>query len=244
MDWFRFYTGTLNSAKVQELPDKLFKAWVNFMCVARLFDGVLPGHTEIAFRLRISPERALKLTHELKKVGLIDEVCDQFQASELRKSGRKDVSGDHFFVMHDWDEWQKSSDDSAPRKRKQRVCLQMSRDMSQDGHALEQSRTEQIQNRTEQTTAAQPSKVVSISEEFPKSSEFIKRKFPTTDDAMVRSIVDRAVQEVIGAGEAPELVTDEVLLEALMQCTSKKQYSAALYLNTVGTWMRNMASTE
>jgi hypothetical protein len=94
------------------------------------------------------------------------------------------------------------------------------------------------------TAASKPPQVAlrPISVEFPKASEFIKAKFPSTDDAFIRTIVDRAVQEVIGAGEDPGLVTDEVLLQALFECTTKKQHSAALYLSTVVTWMRNKAS--
>ena len=103
MEWLRYYTKTLESRKVQELEPVLFKAWINLLCVARLFDGALPSCDEIGFRLRCSPEQAGKWIAELVARGFIE-------ANELGQT-----------VPHDWDEHQYDSDDVTERVRKHRA---------------------------------------------------------------------------------------------------------------------------
>jgi len=42
MKWFRFYTEVLHDPKIRELPDVLFRAWVNILCVASKYGGEMP----------------------------------------------------------------------------------------------------------------------------------------------------------------------------------------------------------
>jgi hypothetical protein len=72
--WFRLYTEVLNDPKVQGLSDRLFRSWINVLCVASKYGGVLPEIAELAFLLRIKPERAKVLLEELRVVGLLDEI--------------------------------------------------------------------------------------------------------------------------------------------------------------------------
>lgn len=102
MEWFRFYTRTLDSRKVQNLVPVLFKAWVNLCCLARVHDGPLPNFDEIGFRLRVGAVQAERIIRTLKNVQLIDE--------------KEDGS----FWMHDWDEHQHVSDNVTLRVRKHR----------------------------------------------------------------------------------------------------------------------------
>ena len=103
VDWLRYYVKTLESRKVQELEPVLFKAWINLLCVARIYDGVFPSCDEIGFRLRCSAEQAGRWLAELIARGFI----------EADSEGRT--------VPHDWDEHQYRSDDVTSRVQKHRM---------------------------------------------------------------------------------------------------------------------------
>src|SRR6185369_13505210 len=94
LDWLRYYTDTLESSKVQSLPPVLFKAWVNLLCVARIFNGAIPDNGEAAFRLRCSEKQCADWIAELQRRNLFE---------------RNDAGS---IVPHDWDEHQYSSDSS------------------------------------------------------------------------------------------------------------------------------------
>ena len=95
--WLRFYVRTLNNPKVQQLTGTEFKGWVNLLCLAKEFDGSLPPVEDVAFRLRLSKQKAETLLKSLRSNGLID--------------------GDK---MHDWDEMQYNSDSSTERVKQHR----------------------------------------------------------------------------------------------------------------------------
>ena len=119
--WLRFYVRTLNNPKVQRLPGSIFKGWVNLLCLAKETDGVLPscrGH--VAFRLRLSKSKAESLISTLKTSGLID--------------------GDR---MHDWDDFQYSSDSSTERvKRHRERNMERSSNVSSNVSETVQSRVD------------------------------------------------------------------------------------------------------
>jgi hypothetical protein len=142
MDWFRYYTKTLESRKVQSLPPVLFKAWINLLCVARIFDGkILPE--EAAYRLRCSPERLQELVEALHDRNLIDGPP---------------------WTPHDWDEHQCNSDSAAERMRAYRK-RKRERNALRNSDGIEQIRADTEQNRTDTEeesyalTADQPSVV-------------------------------------------------------------------------------------
>jgi len=70
--WFRLYHAVLDDPKVQLLPDKLFKAWVNLLCLASRNAGIVPAAADVAFALRISEGEAGKIIHALIAARLID----------------------------------------------------------------------------------------------------------------------------------------------------------------------------
>ncbi len=72
--WFRVYDDMVDDPKVQRLPDASFKALVNLWCLASQNGGRLPPDADIAFKLRIRPEKVSALLAGLKGAGLIDEV--------------------------------------------------------------------------------------------------------------------------------------------------------------------------
>jgi len=101
--WLRLYTETLSDPKVQRLPDKVFKAWVNLLCVAKINDqdGRLPDSiSDIAFMIHVSKAKAQLYMQVLTDAGLIEDNC-----------------------MHEWRNRQYESDQdptALDRKRKQR----------------------------------------------------------------------------------------------------------------------------
>ena len=104
MKWFRFWTETLDKAKVQTLPDHHFKVWINLLCVASEhsedFSGTLPPLADLSFRIRIPENKLQKHLGYLVHEGLID------------------VDSKGVMSMHDWEEWQRESDVSTERVRR------------------------------------------------------------------------------------------------------------------------------
>ena|SRR6202165_1631142 len=96
LPWLRLYTEVLNDPKVQNLSDRLFRAWINLLCVASKYRGVLPEIEELAFLLRIKPAKATVLLEDLRAVGLFDEI-------------------DGHIAPHNWKGRQYESDHSTPR---------------------------------------------------------------------------------------------------------------------------------
>ena len=133
MKWFRYYSESLESKKVQDLPPRLFKFWVNLLALAN-FDttrGNLPNPNVIGFRLRLKPETVTKYLRDLTERRLVDSDTDTIR-------------------MHNWDKWQRVSDSSAERMAHKR------RTSSEDvpnSSALDKSRVETEQNKRENKEA-------------------------------------------------------------------------------------------
>ncbi len=100
--WFRLYNTAVDNPKVQRLPDALFKAWVNLLCIASRHGGRLPGLADTAFALRVSESVAQSWLVDLEARCLLDRDAD----------GR--------LVPHDWSELQFRSDGSKGRMQKYR----------------------------------------------------------------------------------------------------------------------------
>lgn len=103
-NWFRFYDDAVNDPKIIELPDDLFRAWVNVLCIAAKNDGVLPEMKHVALVLRVKPNKAAALVTRLVAAGLMDNHGG-------------------VFAPHNWQGRQFKSDDSGPRVKKHREKL-------------------------------------------------------------------------------------------------------------------------
>lgn len=129
--WFRYYTGAVHDPKVQRLPNREFKAWVNLLCLAAENGGVLPEISDCAYILRFGEVEMTSILEQLSKVGLFDET----------EAGLK---------PHNWDGRQYKSDVSTERvKRFRERSLKRPETVSETP-----PESEQIQNRTEQTQSA------------------------------------------------------------------------------------------
>lgn len=138
--WWRAYNEALHDPKLQLITDALFRAWFNVMCIASANDGELPALAEIAFALRIKPEKAAALLAQLHRVGLLDKT-------------------DTGFEPHNWKGRQYKSDvtdnTNAARQKRYRENRR-NRESNVTRNAVtnvtpKRPDTEQIQNRAEQT---------------------------------------------------------------------------------------------
>lgn len=104
MKWLRLYSDLLYNPKVQGLPAAMFKHWVNTLCYANLSSprGVVPSVEHLALALRVKPGKAKGVAQYLESKNLIHQ------------------SEDGSIIIHDWDVFQKESDDVTPRVRKHR----------------------------------------------------------------------------------------------------------------------------
>jgi hypothetical protein len=99
--WFRVYEDLVDDPKVQQLPATTFKGLVNLWCLASQGGGTLPPIADIAFKLRLSPEKAQRLVNDLCEAGLLDAEDDTFQP-------------------HNWNGRQFKSDNVSERVKKHR----------------------------------------------------------------------------------------------------------------------------
>ena len=103
MQWLRLYDEVLDDPKVQQLTPAMFKHWINLLCLANKGTprGTLPSINSIAFRLRMSEQKAESIVNDFLALGLI----------ELQES---------VMIPHNWGTRQRASDDVAERVRKHR----------------------------------------------------------------------------------------------------------------------------
>lgn len=101
-NWFRFYDDVVNDPKLIRIPDELFRAWVNLLCIAAKNDGVLPELADVALILRVKEARAAEVITKLVRAKLLD-----------------DENG--IFVPHNWQGRQFKSDDSGERVKRHRA---------------------------------------------------------------------------------------------------------------------------
>ncbi len=71
--WFRVYNDVVDDPKVQRLEPSLFKALINLWCLTSAYNGVLPPIDEIAFKLRMKPQKAQRVLNALKAAGLLED---------------------------------------------------------------------------------------------------------------------------------------------------------------------------
>jgi hypothetical protein len=71
--WFRVYDDLVDDPKVQRLDPSLFKTLINLWCLTSANRGVLPPINEIAFKLRMKPQKAQRILDRLKAQGLFED---------------------------------------------------------------------------------------------------------------------------------------------------------------------------
>lgn len=102
--WFRLYDEILDDPKVQKMDPRIFKAWINILCLASRNDGKLPSLEDIAWTLRLSDNDVVTLLERLLNAGLIDKL-------------NGGVNGYHY-APHGWEKRQYKSDSSSERVKR------------------------------------------------------------------------------------------------------------------------------
>jgi hypothetical protein len=137
MKWFRMYDDLLDNPKVQQLPLRLFKFYVNCLCLANRGEvrGDMGTVENIAFRMRLKPSDTEADLKELACRNLVE--CGQ----------------NFRFFPHDWHVRQAASDDGSLRKRRQRNNLRQ----NVTGHGTGQLRDSHgVEERREDNTPLTP----------------------------------------------------------------------------------------
>lgn len=104
--WIRLYVNAVDNAKIQQLPDHLFKFLINCWCLTGASDDdALPPPEEIAWRLRIEPSVCNAYINHLVTLHLLD----------IDRYGNGDRT-----LPHNWNDRQFLSDDSKGRVKRYR----------------------------------------------------------------------------------------------------------------------------
>src|SRR3972149_8564766 len=76
--WFRFYSEALHDPKVRLLSNRLFRYWVNLLCLASMHErrGILPPLADVADGLQVPIKRAELGLAELVTLGFLDQTAD------------------------------------------------------------------------------------------------------------------------------------------------------------------------
>lgn len=99
-----------------------------------------------------------------------------------------------------------------------------------DGHVM----TEWISDGSPTQTQTQTSSSTQLSSsEWPETEKEILERFPATDPAMVRRIIECGVQAHVGTSTNGLVLTDIILAGAVKKATARKQWGPALYLKTL-----------
>lgn len=83
--WWRAYDDAASDPKLGLLSDELHRAWFNLMCIASANDGAFPPLKQMAYTLRVKPERAAAILAELHTHGLLDKTDDGFAPHNWNK---------------------------------------------------------------------------------------------------------------------------------------------------------------
>lgn len=126
------YNEVVDDPKVQRLPPVLFRAWVNFMCIASKYGGVLPEIADVAYKLHVTKMKAEYLQSELVKANLFEwtnRVCHphnwtgrQFKTDDVTervkrfRHGGRNVSSDENVTADETDQIQSRPETETDQK--------------------------------------------------------------------------------------------------------------------------------
>ena len=182
--WWRAYDEAVDDPKLCLLTDKQHRAWFNLCCITSQNGGKLPAMAAVAFKLRMTIDRAKAIVAELVALGLVD-MDDVGTAAP-----------------HNWNARQYKSDVSTERVKRFRNA---ERNVSETPNETPPE-TEQIQ-RTESekkdSCAVAPATRPKVGEEF---EEFWKA-YPKREGANPKAPARKSFLAALKAGtEASEIV--------------------------------------
>jgi len=94
--WFRIHNTIVDNPKIQRLPDRLVRPWLNLVALANANGGVLPSIEDVSFRMRQAVTKCETLIETFLELRLFDKTPEGISP-------------------HDWNDWQYQSDVSTER---------------------------------------------------------------------------------------------------------------------------------
>lgn len=158
MQWFRLHDDVLDDPKVQKLSPQLFKHWINLLCLASKNNprGTLPDLNTIAFRLRLSDDKAWTVLSDLISAGLIEH------------------KGDGNYEPHNWNKRQYDK----PSDHPERVTARVRKHRNADVTPLKRAETPLYTDTDTDTEKSTPPVSPSPGEPKPTSARTIKTPVP------------------------------------------------------------------
>lgn len=190
--WFRMYAEVVDDPKVQMLPLLLFRAWVNCMCLTKLYGGALPDMREVAYRLHVTQARAEIIVGQLIEKELFEKENDVIRP-------------------HEWDNRQFKSDGSTERVRQFR---------KRSGN-VERNGDETFPIQKEKVSPTPPSKRKTDSEnrvqkhapEDTRRVPFIEFVFKTKPELVPHASCFKALKQLLKATQGKDLFSVDFLQE-------------------------------
>jgi hypothetical protein len=138
--WWRAYDEAVDDPKLCLLTDKQHRAWFNLCCITSQNDGKLPPIAAVAFKLRMTVDKAKSIVAELVALGLID-------------------NDDGVFAPHNWGGRQYKTDVTDPTTAiRSKRYRDKKRDVDRDGTVSPTVSVTDTRAETEQITETEQSR--------------------------------------------------------------------------------------
>ena len=219
--WWRAYDEAVDDPKLGLLTDRQHRAWFNLVCISSQNGGTLPAMPAVAFKLKLSIDKARSIVAELVTLKLFDldsetGVC----------------------APHNWKGRQFQSDVSTTRVKRFR---ERERNVSVTPPDTDTD-TEQIQR--QKTPPLPPLPTAS---EYPETAAAVREKDPACDDLFVRRLVATTVQAALSDPAVPDgevdKITDAIMADAVRESfktfNGRRQHGTGLLLSRVPQIVKN-----
>lgn len=114
------------------------------------------------------------------------------------------------------------------------AAIRSSTDNPYDDHMVNHMESTRLTNGAQTQTQTETSSSLQFStSEWIQTEQEVLERFPTTDPAMMRRIIECGVQAHVSATVNGMALTDKIMAAAIIKATAKKQWGPALYLRTL-----------
>ena len=215
------YAEVLNDPKAQKLSDSAFRGWVNLLCLASNYDGILEQPLEnVAFSLR----KSLPKTKELFRILVAAELLDELE------NGWK---------PHNWDTRQYKSDVSTERVKRFRKRREAVSETPPDTDS--DTEQNQIQKKEEDSSKSPPAMLDMPTPKIPKTNgKKPKGDMPEGFEAFWAEYPRRDAKgdAVKAYREALKRAGPEILLAGARRYAAAKNGEERKYLKLPAGWLR------
>ena len=245
-DFVKLHTEALDNPKIDAIPDHLVKPWLKLLLISRLYGGGLPDLKTLSFRLRVDQVTAAAWLVALERLRLIDAP---------------DESGES--RMHDWEDWNPPNPVDRTNVERQRRFRSKNRNavtgvspippspeiqktncnLTKGVTPLRNGTVTPLRNAvticTNKVTENPPPPQSAAGDAWPLADAWLAEHYPRCDVAMRAHIIACGVQAHISASRNGTALTDAILTRCLDTASVPQQTSAALFLKTLPTVVKN-----